>query len=130
MPSLLTAACPTRPYISLRFPRRFASLRPICWGSATLRRCVSSVGGAHDSKLIRSMATAITNTVDWKLIWAQRGFRYFFFAMFVSLFGSGTNFAGVSWYPRRDAFHGEGQLAGHRHDHPGAVRSVLRRSAD
>src|SRR5437879_13192911 len=44
------------------------------------------------------MATAITNTVDWKLICAQRGFRYFFFAMFVSLFGSGMNFAGVSWY--------------------------------
>ena len=44
------------------------------------------------------MATAPVNTVDWKLIWAQRGFRYFFFAMFVSLFGSGMNFAGVSWY--------------------------------
>src|SRR5947209_19887050 len=44
------------------------------------------------------MATAITHTVDWKLIWAQRGFRYFFLAMFVSLFGSGMNFAGVSWY--------------------------------
>jgi MFS family permease len=36
--------------------------------------------------------------VDWKLIWAQRGFRYFFFAMLISLFGSGMNFAGVSWY--------------------------------
>src|SRR6266481_5967196 len=47
---------------------------------------------------MRSMATASTNTVDWKLIWAQRGFRYFFLAMFVSLFGSGMNFAGVSWY--------------------------------
>src|SRR5438445_5906720 len=44
------------------------------------------------------MVTAITNTVDWKLIWAQRGFRFFFLAMFVSLFGSGMNFAGVSWY--------------------------------
>src|SRR5437870_13283370 len=44
------------------------------------------------------MATAITTTVDWNLIWAQRGFRYFFFAMFISLFGSGMNFAGVSWY--------------------------------
>jgi MFS family permease len=44
------------------------------------------------------MAAATANTVDWKLIWAQRGFRYFFFAMFVSLFGSGMNFAGVSWY--------------------------------
>jgi MFS family permease len=44
------------------------------------------------------MATATTSRVDWKLIWAQRGFRYFFVAMFASLFGSGMNFAGVSWY--------------------------------
>src|SRR6266567_5455510 len=44
------------------------------------------------------MATATASTVDWKLIWAQRGFRYFFVAMFVSLFGSGMNFAAVSWY--------------------------------
>jgi len=44
------------------------------------------------------MATAITNRVDWTLIWAQRGFRYFFTAMFISLFGGGMNFAGVSWY--------------------------------
>src|SRR5256885_12781657 len=35
---------------------------------------------------------------DWSQIWAQRGFRYFFFAMFISLFGSGMNFTGVSWY--------------------------------
>src|SRR5258708_13432701 len=47
---------------------------------------------------MRYMAAAIANTVDWKLIWAQGGFRYFFLAMFVSLFGSGMNFAGVSWY--------------------------------
>src|SRR6202521_352660 len=44
------------------------------------------------------MATATTPRVDWKLIWAQPGFRYFFLAMFVSLFGSGMNFVGVSWY--------------------------------
>jgi MFS family permease len=44
------------------------------------------------------MATATTPRVDWTLIWEQRGFRYFFVAMFVSLFGSGMNFAGVSWY--------------------------------
>jgi len=44
------------------------------------------------------MATATAQRVDWTLIWAQRGFRYFFVAMFVSLFGSGMNFAGVSWY--------------------------------
>ena len=44
------------------------------------------------------MATVATTPVDWKLIWAQRGFRYFFVAMFVSLFGSGMNFVGVSWF--------------------------------
>src|ERR1041385_9048344 len=42
-------------------------------------------------------ATALPRT-DWSLIWAERGFRYFFFAMFISLFGSGMNFAGVSWH--------------------------------
>jgi MFS family permease len=44
------------------------------------------------------MATATAPRVDWTLIWAQRGFRYFFVAMFVSLFGSGMNFVGVSWF--------------------------------
>jgi len=43
-------------------------------------------------------ATTTTARVDWTLIWAQSGFRYFFLAMFVSLFGSGMNFTGVSWY--------------------------------
>jgi len=45
------------------------------------------------------MGTAIASTrVDWGLLWEQRAFRYFFAAMFVSLFGSGMNFIGVSWY--------------------------------
>ena len=44
------------------------------------------------------MATAVTHRVDWSLLWQQRGFRYFFMAMFISLFGSGMNFIGVSWY--------------------------------
>ena len=44
------------------------------------------------------MAASASNRVDWNLLWAQRGFRYFFTAMFVSLFGSGMNFIGVSWY--------------------------------
>lgn len=43
-------------------------------------------------------STATTPRVDWTLIWSQRGFRYFFIAMFVSLFGSGMNFVAVSWY--------------------------------
>ena len=33
------------------------------------------------------MTAATTTRVDWKLIFAQRGFRYFFVAMFVSLEG-------------------------------------------
>ena len=44
------------------------------------------------------MATASTHRVDWSLLWAQRSFRFFFTAMFVSLFGSGMNFMSVSWY--------------------------------
>ena len=44
------------------------------------------------------MATPTIPKVDWSLLWRQRGFRYFFTAMFVSLFGSGMNFIGVSWY--------------------------------
>jgi MFS transporter, DHA3 family, macrolide efflux protein len=51
-----------------------------------------------NSKLVGTMATVATNRVDWGLLWAQRGFRYFFAAMFVSLFGSGMNFIGVSWH--------------------------------
>src|ERR1700720_2003200 len=42
--------------------------------------------------------TSISPRVDWKLIWSRRGFRYFFAAMFVSLFGSGMNFRAVSWF--------------------------------
>jgi MFS transporter, DHA3 family, macrolide efflux protein len=45
-----------------------------------------------------NMPTTATTLVNWRLIWAQRGFRYFFCAMFISLFGSGMNFTGVSWY--------------------------------
>jgi len=45
----------------------------------------------------QTASTTLPRT-DWSLIWAQPGFRYFFFAMFISLFGSGMNFAGVSWH--------------------------------
>jgi len=44
------------------------------------------------------MATATTHRVDWSLLLGQRAFRFFFTAMFVSLFGSGMNFISVSWY--------------------------------
>ena len=36
--------------------------------------------------------------VDWKALFRRPSFRYFFAAMFISLFGTGMNFAGVTWY--------------------------------
>src|SRR5467141_1795404 len=79
--------------------------RPCSFGRLPLlkeTRALAISRWAHEAAKITvfstTMATATTQTVDWKLIWAQRGFRYFFVAMFVSLFGSGMNFAGVSWY--------------------------------
>ena len=50
-----------------------------------------------------AMSTSAANAparTDWSLIWAAPGFRYFFFAMFISLFGSGMNFAGVGTFWR------------------------------
>src|SRR6202162_553985 len=37
-------------------------------------------------------------TLQWKALFRVPGFPFFFFAMFVSLFGTGMNFAGVTWY--------------------------------
>jgi len=36
--------------------------------------------------------------VDWRALFRHRGFRYFFAGMLISLFGTGMNFAGVTWY--------------------------------
>jgi len=36
--------------------------------------------------------------VKWKQLFAKPGFPWLFAAMFVSLFGSGLNFAGTTWY--------------------------------
>ena len=36
--------------------------------------------------------------VEWKKLFARPGFPYFFAGLFVSLCGSGMNFAGTSWY--------------------------------
>jgi len=36
--------------------------------------------------------------VDWKALFRLPGFRYYFAGMFISLFGTGMNFAGVTWY--------------------------------
>src|ERR1700720_1380884 len=37
-------------------------------------------------------------TLNWKTLFRVPGFPFFFFAMFISLFGTGMNFAGVTWY--------------------------------
>lgn len=44
------------------------------------------------------MVTAVHAPVNWRLLYSQRSFRYFFVGTFISLFGSGMNFAGVTWY--------------------------------
>jgi len=44
------------------------------------------------------MSSSAPHRVNWSLLWSQPSFRYFFAAMFVSLFGSGMNFIAVSWY--------------------------------
>ncbi len=38
------------------------------------------------------------NTVNWRQLFARRGFRYILISMFISLFGTGMNYAGVTWY--------------------------------
>jgi hypothetical protein len=35
---------------------------------------------------------------NWKALFRVPGFPFFFAAMLVSLFGTGMNFAGVTWY--------------------------------
>ena len=35
---------------------------------------------------------------DWKALFANHGFPFYFAAMFISLFGTGMNFAGVTLY--------------------------------
>ncbi len=37
-------------------------------------------------------------SIDWKALFARPAFRYFFLGMFISLFGTGMSFAGVTWY--------------------------------
>lgn len=44
------------------------------------------------------MERALYHRVDWKLLFAQPGFRWLFTGMFVSLFGTGMNWNGVTWY--------------------------------
>src|ERR1700690_1835893 len=44
------------------------------------------------------MASDPQSPLDLKSLFRVPGFPFFFFAMFVSLFGTGMNFAGVTWY--------------------------------
>jgi DHA3 family macrolide efflux protein-like MFS transporter len=44
------------------------------------------------------MASDPHSTLDWKALFRVPGFSFFFIAMLVSLFGTGMNFAGVTWY--------------------------------
>ena len=44
------------------------------------------------------METVFHRGVDWWTLLRRPGFAYLFAGMFVSLFGTGMNFAGVTWY--------------------------------
>jgi DHA3 family macrolide efflux protein-like MFS transporter len=44
------------------------------------------------------MDSGLHPTLKWKALFRVPGFPFFFFAMLVSLFGTGMNFAGVTWY--------------------------------
>src|ERR1700692_3271590 len=50
--------------------------------------------GSLDSE----MAPDHPSTPSWKALFRVPGFPFFFVAMLVSLFGTGMNFAGVTWY--------------------------------
>lgn len=44
------------------------------------------------------MERHLHHRVDWKELFAQPGFRWLFAGMFISLFGTGMNWNGVTWY--------------------------------
>src|SRR5277367_4455605 len=44
------------------------------------------------------MTSEQSSAPSWKALFRVPGFPYFFVAMLVSLFGTGMNFAGVTWY--------------------------------
>jgi DHA3 family macrolide efflux protein-like MFS transporter len=44
------------------------------------------------------MASDPQSSLNWKALFRVPGFPFFFVAMLISLFGTGMNFAGVTWY--------------------------------
>jgi len=53
--------------------------------------------GSLDSEMTLEQSEQLPPTT-WKALFRVPGFSFFFVAMLVSLFGTGTNFAGVTWY--------------------------------
>ena len=51
----------------------------------------------HDSSKLE-MTSDPHSSWNWKALFRVPGFPFFFIAMLVSLFGTGMNFAGVTWY--------------------------------
>src|SRR5271170_3001130 len=71
-------------------PAALEGLRAAVCG-ARRRRCDSSI-------IETSMESPLGHRADWRLLLERREFIFLFIAMFVSLVGTGMNFAGVSWY--------------------------------
>ncbi len=57
---------------------------------------VSALGKAPSAH--RCMETVFHTGVSWRALFARPGFPFLFAAMFISLFGTGMNYAGVTWY--------------------------------
>jgi len=53
---------------------------------------------AKSGSLDSAMASDQSASPSWKALFRVPGFPFFFLAMLVSLFGTGMNFAGVTWY--------------------------------
>ena len=74
------------------------SARPdaISWTSANIAARLGQMPkrGSRDSEMDPDQPSA----PSWKALFRVPGFPFFFVAMLVSLFGTGMNFAGVTWY--------------------------------
>ena len=51
-----------------------------------------------DSPVSETVEREIHHRVNWRELFATPGFRWLFLAMFISLFGTGLNFNGVTWW--------------------------------
>jgi MFS transporter, DHA3 family, macrolide efflux protein len=79
---------------------KVAPLEPRNHSPLNLRHQCHYTESRHSERdsLDPEMASEPNSTLNWKALFRVPGFPFFFLAMLVSLFGTGMNFAGVTWY--------------------------------